>query len=157
MRAAAAIARATFVCEYAGEILTADEASERRRDGDGGTVDNYILAALEVTRHGQPLRTIIDPTRRGNVGRYINHSCEPNLACVLVRVGSFVPRIAFFSKRDIASGEELTFHYGESSTLAGRGESLTTTSSSGGRSDRRPCLCGAPTCAGVLPFDTSAD
>ena len=95
------------------------------------------------------LHTTIDPTEIGNVGRFINHSCDPNLLTQLVRVGSAVPRLAFFCARDVDAGEELSFHYGGATSGDGGG--------GGGGMSLRACLCGAASCTGFLPYDPSAD
>lgn len=50
------------------------------------------------------LRTNIDATRMGNVGRYINHSCSPNLDMHIVRHRLLVPSAALFAKRNINLG-----------------------------------------------------
>jgi SET domain-containing protein len=82
------------------------------------------------------------------VGRFINHSCEPNLQILLTRINSLIPTAALFAKRDIEINEELTFDY------------------AGGMSDhsddtqeiniiRKKCLCGSQYCKGFLPFDQS--
>lgn len=41
------------------------------------------------------------------VGRFLNHSCDPNLVPVRVAVSHEVPSIAFFTTRVIQAGEEL--------------------------------------------------
>ena len=175
VRAAQSLQRGQFVCEYAGEILSSAESKARRRaaaqarDGSSSSSGGnyYIMSVVEhVGKLRRALTTTIDPTSRGNVGRYLNHSCAPNLEVQLVRCGSLVPRVAFFCSRDVAAGEELTFHYGsaqpESQCAATEDEQ-----EGGGRCGadatagrpvrRRPCRCGAPGCAKWLPFDASAD
>jgi hypothetical protein len=62
------------------------------------------------------LLTIIDPTLFGNIGRYLNHSCDPNIHVLPVRINSLVPRAAMFALRNIQAGEELVYDYGSSST-----------------------------------------
>ena len=54
----------------------------------------------------------IDPTIIGNIGRQINHSCDPNLSKHLVRVDTLYPRVALVAENDIAAGTELTFETG---------------------------------------------
>lgn len=108
------IPKHAFVCEYAGELISIQEARARfLRQSDGS---NYILILREHTadRSSGPQITIIDPTVIGNIGRYINHSCDPNLVVVPVRVNSMVPLAALFAKKDIASGEELCYDYDSS-------------------------------------------
>jgi [histone H3]-lysine36 N-dimethyltransferase SETMAR len=81
-----------FVCEYVGEIIGSTEAEKRRELYKAqGLHDNYILTVREHLGD-RVLRTTIDPTIRGNVARFINHSCEPNLNVEIVRCGSLVPR-----------------------------------------------------------------
>ena len=52
----------------------------------------------------------IDARKYGNVARFINHLCEPNLVPVKVFVDSQdlrFPRICLFASRDILAQEEL--------------------------------------------------
>lgn len=47
---------------------------------------------------------------KGNISRFINHSCNPS--CVLQKwVVNSRLRMGIFATRDIAEGEELTFDY----------------------------------------------
>ncbi|CAO1326729.1 unnamed protein product [Diamesa serratosioi] len=57
---------------------------------------------------------ILDAKQCGNVGRYFNHSCQPNLFVQSVFVDSHDPRfpwVSFFASRTIKAGEELTWNY----------------------------------------------
>ena len=65
---------------------------------------NYILHIFEKFTNEEQ-HTWIDPTVIGNIGRYINHSCDPNLYLVPVRVDTFSPRIAMISKKYIEANE----------------------------------------------------
>ena len=52
----------------------------------------------------------LDARKYGNVARFINHLCEPNLVPVKVFVEHQdlrFPRICFFSSRDVKAYEEL--------------------------------------------------
>ncbi|KAM7306104.1 putative 1,4-alpha-glucan branching enzyme [Ixodes scapularis] len=99
------IPRGTFVCEYIGEILSDSEADKRE--------DDSYLFDLE-NRDGETY--CLDARYYGNISRFVNHLCEPNLVPVRVFVDhqdlSF-PRMAFFSSKDIKANEELGFDYGE--------------------------------------------
>ncbi|XP_037043697.1 histone-lysine N-methyltransferase eggless-like [Bradysia coprophila] len=56
----------------------------------------------------------MDAKKHGNIGRYINHSCDPNLFVQNVFVDTHdlrFPWVAFFAKRYIAAGTELTWDY----------------------------------------------
>ncbi|XP_038559386.1 histone-lysine N-methyltransferase EHMT1-like [Micropterus salmoides] len=58
----------------------------------------------------------IDARLFGNVSRFINHLCEPNLLAVKVftmHQDLRFPRISFFSSRPIKAGEQIGFDYGD--------------------------------------------
>ncbi|XP_005096981.1 histone-lysine N-methyltransferase SETMAR [Aplysia californica] len=106
----------TFVCEYAGEVIGHQEAKKRVLENEKGKKDNYIIALREHVG-AQEKCTYFDPSKLGNAGRFINHSCDPNLIMVPVRVNHSVPRLALFARRDIMAGEEFTFDYSGKSTF----------------------------------------
>lgn len=89
------VPKGAFVSEYIGEILSNTEADRR-------TDDSYCFD-LE---NGH----CIDANYFGNVSRFYNHSCEPNIVSVRVffeHQDYRFPKIAFFACRDIEAGEEL--------------------------------------------------
>ncbi|XP_012253973.2 histone-lysine N-methyltransferase EHMT1 isoform X2 [Athalia rosae] len=99
------ILKGTYVCEYVGEIISDSEADHREDDSYLFDLDN---------RDGETY--CIDARRYGNLARFINHSCAPNLLPVRVFVEHqdlHFPKIAFFANRDIDADEELGFDYGE--------------------------------------------
>lgn len=56
----------------------------------------------------------IDAYFFGNLSRFINHSCKPNLKTVIIHNfddNILFGRISFFATRDIKAGEELTLNY----------------------------------------------
>ncbi|CAI9600150.1 unnamed protein product [Staurois parvus] len=105
-----AVPSGRFVCEYAGEVLGEEEACLRIKSQDPNA-NNYIIAVREHLHDGRTLHTYVDPTRIGNIGRFLNHSCRPNLVMLPVRCHSMVPRLALFAARDIQAGEELCYDY----------------------------------------------
>ena len=52
----------------------------------------------------------IDATKRGGIGRFANHSCNPNCYVAKWTIGQHV-RMGIFSNRSIKKDEELTFNY----------------------------------------------
>ncbi|XP_055397692.1 histone-lysine N-methyltransferase EHMT1 isoform X7 [Bubalus kerabau] len=95
----------TFVCEYVGELISDSEADVREEDSYLFDLDN---------KDGELY--CIDARFYGNVSRFINHHCEPNLVPVRVFMSHQdlrFPRIAFFSTRLIEAGEQLGFDYGQ--------------------------------------------
>ncbi|KAL1022078.1 hypothetical protein UPYG_G00021920 [Umbra pygmaea] len=56
----------------------------------------------------------LDATKEGNVGRFLNHSCNPNLFVQNVFTDSHDPNfpiIAFFTSKVVKAGTELTWNY----------------------------------------------
>ncbi|XP_072908170.1 histone-lysine N-methyltransferase EHMT1-like isoform X7 [Hemitrygon akajei] len=99
------IPKGHFICEYVGELITDAEADVREDDSYLFDLDN---------KEGDVY--CIDARYYGNVSRFVNHLCEPNLIPVRVFMSHQdlrFPRIAFFSSRDIKCGEELGFDYGD--------------------------------------------
>ncbi|XP_009992615.1 PREDICTED: histone-lysine N-methyltransferase EHMT1 [Chaetura pelagica] len=95
----------TFVCEYVGELISDSEADVREDDSYLFDLDN---------KEGEAY--CIDARFYGNISRFINHLCEPNLIPVRVFMSHQdlrFPRIAFFSTRQIEAGEEIGFDYGD--------------------------------------------
>lgn len=132
------IGKGKFICEYAGEVIGLSEA--RRRVEANRNSTNYVLVVREHIGD-RAIVTCIDPKQFGNIGRYANHSCEPNANLVPVRVEGPVPRLCLFASRDIGIGEEITFNY-----------------AGGVNSVRNPsvtrCLCRSNNCSGYLPHNS---
>ncbi|XP_003217861.3 histone-lysine N-methyltransferase SETMAR isoform X2 [Anolis carolinensis] len=146
------IPKGRFVCEYAGEILGFKEAC-RRIQLQTPSDANYIIAVKEHLSDGHIMETFVDPTHIGNVGRFLNHSCEPNLFMVPVRIDSMVPKLALFADRDICAEEELTYDY------SGRYRNYSPVKDQDnlpeGEASKKLCYCGTKLCTGFLPFDNS--
>lgn len=134
-----------FVCEYIGEILTKDEAVRRNLFNDENNKMNYIICLNEVCLDGsgRGQQTFIDPSSRGNIGRYLNHSCDPNCEIISVRTDGIIPKLGIFAKRDIQPMEELCFDYGNSTK-----DQQTTLEKS---IDRKKCYCQSLRCRKYLP------
>lgn len=73
-------------------------------------------------------REFIDGSVASNLGRYANHSCEPNARSVSVD-----GEIWLQARRAISKGEEITYDYGYTF-----------------RDDPTACSCGAPSCVGRI-------
>jgi histone-lysine N-methyltransferase SETMAR len=151
------IAKGTFVCEYIGEVISTSEAKRRMEIYDKQN-KNYLLIIREfIAARQMILRTNIDATRQGNVARFLNHSCDPNLALFLVRIHSVVPHVVFFASRDIVAGEELTFHYGVYNQQRQYDQATEQKGKTNVENFKqlRPCHCGSQNCCGFLPFDAT--
>lgn len=132
-----AIRKGSFICEYAGEIISESEAKNRYRNNKSLQKMNYIFCVNEYFGD-RNCKTYIDPSLFGNIGRYINHSCEPNCVLYPVRVNSVVPKLCIFAKTDIGVFCEITFDYG-----GGKWDNTT---------NRIVCKCNTPCCRKYLPY-----
>ena len=65
-----ALARDSFVIEYAGEVISEDECDRRLSCDYSGEKHKYLMVLCNGV--------VIDATRRGNYARFVNHSCEPS-------------------------------------------------------------------------------
>lgn len=90
------IARRASIVAYSGRLITTEEANRRESNFNS----RYMF---EVNRNWT-----IDGTSRRNLGRYVNHSCEPNAEAVMRQ-----RKIVFVASRTIRIGEEITVDYGE--------------------------------------------
>uniref|UniRef100_A0A061SCI8 Euchromatic histone-lysine N-methyltransferase n=1 Tax=Tetraselmis sp. GSL018 TaxID=582737 RepID=A0A061SCI8_9CHLO len=137
------ISGGTFVCEYAGHLITDEEAEHLTGEGDSDyffAMDHFHLmlrGAIEASSAGGSIHLepivrreiqerfasmqeppVIDARRIGNVGRFINHSEEGNLSIQIVFTDSIHSlifyRVAFFANQDIQPFTELCYDYGYS-------------------------------------------
>uniref|UniRef100_A0A8C9TQQ2 Euchromatic histone-lysine N-methyltransferase 1a n=1 Tax=Scleropages formosus TaxID=113540 RepID=A0A8C9TQQ2_SCLFO len=99
------IPEGTFVCEYIGEIISDADADIREDDSYLFNLDNKVGDVY-----------CVDARFYGNVSRFINHMCEPNLFPVRVfttHQDLRFPHVAFFASKLIRAGDELGFDYGD--------------------------------------------
>lgn len=87
-----AIKRGERIVEYVGEIITNEEADRR-----GG---KYLFQLSA--------RRVIDGKERGNIARYLNHSCRPNAKGYTVK-----NKIWVFAEKNIRAGDQITIDYGD--------------------------------------------
>jgi histone-lysine N-methyltransferase NSD2 len=122
------IKKGDFIIEYVGELITNDEFKKRignmlnNKDAD----QNYYFMVIDNAR-------VIDAGPKGNYARFINHSCDPNCETVKWTVNGDT-RIGIFALEDIPANTELTFNY----QFEAFGEV------------KKPCLCGAENCCGLI-------
>lgn len=91
-----------FVIEYVGEVIQEKYLIEKLETEYLNSVHHYAMN-LEN-------KFVIDAYKKGNLSRFMNHSCDTNL-----KVDKWVvhgtTRISFYAKRFIRKGEELTINY----------------------------------------------
>ena len=80
----------------------------------------------------------IDASKKGNISRFMNHSCNPNCQLQKWVVGSQM-RIGIFTIKDVPEGAELSFDY----KFERYGN------------EAQPCYCGEPNCTGYIGKEQS--
>lgn len=83
----------TFIIEYVGEVITANEFRHRYEAAVSQQKQNFYFLSL-----GNGL--YIDAEFKGNIARFINHSCDPNCITQKWRVNKQT-RIGLFSAKEI--------------------------------------------------------
>jgi hypothetical protein len=113
-----------FVIEYIGEICDEETYQARMLEYDGER--HFYFLSLDAQH-------VIDASRKGNKGRFINHSCNPN--CELQKwLVNGENRVGIFAIKDIPANTELTFDY--AMEVYGL--------------KRQKCYCGEPNCRGSI-------
>ncbi|KAI8809326.1 hypothetical protein BJ742DRAFT_655125, partial [Cladochytrium replicatum] len=130
-----AISKGTFIAEYLGEVITMSMVHDREKE-----YDKINMRFIFDMDHGQETQFAVDATHIGSASRFFNHSCSPNMVVISIYCDTQDPRIhrvAFFAKRDIRPGEELTFDYTQNQEVKGLKGVV-------------PCACSSKNCKGFL-------
>ncbi|TYI70152.1 hypothetical protein E1A91_D08G201900v1 [Gossypium mustelinum] len=158
VRSLNSISSGTFICEYAGELLEDREAEERKGNDEylfdiGNNIDSSLwdgLSNLLPDAHSSSCQVVhesgftIDAARCGNIGRFINHSCSPNLYAQNVlydHEDTRIPHIMFFAAENIPPLQELTYHYNYM---------IDQVRDENGNIKKKICYCGSSECTGRL-------
>ncbi|KAJ3161712.1 histone methyltransferase set2 [Geranomyces michiganensis] len=126
LRATAPIPSGSFVIEYCGEVITAAMFKKRTQEYDKDGVKHFYFMSLKSNEY-------LDAAKKGNMSRFMNHSCDPNCALHKWIVGDSW-RIGMFTLTDIEVGQELTFDYKFKRYGA----------------KAQPCYCGSSNCSGFI-------
>ncbi|GAQ88286.1 Histone H3 (Lys9) methyltransferase SUV39H1/Clr4 [Klebsormidium nitens] len=151
------IAQGTVVCEYVGEQL---------RDSEVGNRDDMYLFNLDTAKtslevrhdrakklnlvdetnkeHFEDVEWCLDAAKFGNITRFINHSCDPNLFVQSVFVEHHdvrEPRLFLVAMQNIKPLEELSYDYGYQKNSVMKPD---------GSIKKATCHCGAISCTGRL-------
>ncbi|KAL2525517.1 Histone-lysine N-methyltransferase [Abeliophyllum distichum] len=142
----------SFICEYAGELLE-DKEAEQRIGNDEYLFDigqNYNDSSLKPEESVNLIKFweedgfTIDAAQYGNIGRFINHSCSPNLYAQNViydHDDKRMPHVMLFAAENIPPLQELTYHYNYS---------LDQVLDSNGNIKIKRCYCGTAECSGRM-------
>ncbi|KAL8196150.1 hypothetical protein R6Q57_025150 [Mikania cordata] len=151
VRSLSSISSGSFICEYIGELLEEIEA-EKRTGNDEYLFDigqnyndcshNPDTKPVEVANPGGGFT--IDALKFGNIGRFINHSCTPNLYAQNVLYDEDdkrMPHIMLFAAENIPPLKELTYHYNYA---------VDTVEDADGNIKVKSCYCGSSECTGRM-------
>ncbi|KAL5222018.1 hypothetical protein ABZP36_026731 [Zizania latifolia] len=153
-----AIRGGSFICEYVGEVV---DDTKVNLDGE----DDYLFRTVcpgEKTlkwNYGpeligeqsinisadtfEPLPIKISAKKMGNISRFMNHSCTPNVFWQPVQFDhgeDGYPHIMFFALKHIPPMTELTYDYGD----------IGAEFSGVGSNRAKNCLCGSSNCRGYF-------
>ncbi|XP_013784275.2 LOW QUALITY PROTEIN: histone-lysine N-methyltransferase NSD2-like [Limulus polyphemus] len=120
------VKKGEFVIEYVGELIDEEECQKRLKQMHEENDTNFYFLTIDKDR-------IIDAGPKGNLSRFMNHSCQPNCETQKWTVNGDT-RVGLFAICDIPAGSELTFNY----NLECRGN------------EKTKCVCGAPNCSGFI-------
>lgn len=107
--------RGTFICQYIGELLTSDQGHERAQ-----SIDDKYQTSLDLVKQvryetghddgndddDEPY--VLDGSLYSNIGRYFNHSCDPNMFIQNVFIDTHdlhFPNLALFTRTHIRAGQ----------------------------------------------------
>ena len=160
VRSLNSIPSGSFICEYIGELLEEKEAEQRTGNDEylfdiGNNYSNSTLwdglstlipdaqsSSREVVMDGGGFT--IDAAEYGNVGRFINHSCSPNLYAQNVLYDHHdkrMPHIMLFAAENIPPLQELTYDYNYM---------IDQVHDSDGNIKKKDCYCGSVGCTGRM-------
>ncbi|XP_013103449.1 nuclear receptor binding SET domain protein isoform X2 [Stomoxys calcitrans] len=117
----------SFVIEYVGEIINDNEFRSRMAQKSLDRDENFYFLSVEKDY-------IIDAGPKGNLARFMNHSCDPNCETQKWSVNS-LNRVGLFAIKDIPENTELTFNYHWDDLLG---------------NERKTCYCGSKNCSGEI-------
>lgn len=123
----------TFVYEYIGEVIGPSALQRKLKEYGNDGIRHFYFMALDK-------EVFIDATKKGGIGRFLNHSCNPNCFVAKWTVGNKM-RMGIFTKRDIKKDEELTFNY----NVDRYGHTA------------QECYCGEANCVGFIGGKTQTD
>ncbi|KAL7910027.1 hypothetical protein GGI35DRAFT_352645 [Trichoderma velutinum] len=122
-----------FIYEYIGEVINEPTFRRRMLQYDEEGIKHFYFMSLNKNE-------FVDATKKGNLGRFCNHSCSPNCFVDKWVVGDKL-RMGIFALRKIRAGEELVFNYNVDRYGA----------------EPQPCYCGEVNCVGFIGGKTQTE
>ncbi|KAK3221654.1 hypothetical protein Dsin_008679 [Dipteronia sinensis] len=125
VEAAEPISKGEFIIEYIGEVIDDATCEQRLWDMKYQGTQNFYMCEIRKD-------FTIDATFKGNLSRFLNHSCDPNCMLEKWQVEGET-RVGVFAAHSIKVGEPLTYDY----RFVQFGPEV-------------KCYCGASNCQGFL-------
>ncbi|KAL7103979.1 hypothetical protein ACP275_08G215100 [Erythranthe tilingii] len=152
VRSRSYISSGSFICEYVGKLLSDKEAETRVGN------DEYLFDICDSHEEEEEEKVegffpnkkssvdgfAIDGAKYGNVGRFINHSCSPNLYAQEVLYDhddKRMPHIMFFATKNIPPMQELSYDYNYK---------VNRICDVNGNIKTKACYCGSRKCTGRM-------
>lgn len=154
VRTLEAIKKNAFVAEYVGLIIPIKKVKKIISNPRIQPARKRYFFDLDF--HGQKhVEYSINSFRLGNVTRFLNHSCDPNLFVKVVFTKTdCLGRICFFALKDIPAQSELTIDYAGKTILHSNSTSdIDSNSSDSDDSEHvvfEKCHCGSEKCRGNI-------
>jgi len=92
-----------MIIEYVGEVVRSQIAELREKQYEKMGIGSSYLFRIDED-------FAIDATKKGNLSRFINHSCDPNSYAQLITV-SGESKVVIYALKEINMGEEITYDY----------------------------------------------
>ncbi|KAK9270427.1 hypothetical protein L1049_026006 [Liquidambar formosana] len=124
------ISKGQFLIEYVGEVLDLHAYEARQKEYACRGHKHFYFMTLNGSE-------VIDACAKGNLGRFINHSCDPNCRTEKWMVNGEIC-IGLFALRNIKKGEEVTFDYNYVRVFGAAA---------------KKCVCGSSQCRGYIGGD----
>eukprot|EP01132_Coremiostelium_polycephalum_P011342 gene11342-13889_t len=90
-----------FIMEYCGEVISKTTCLQRMQQSENEKYFYYLTLDS---------KECLDASKKGNLARFINHSCDPNCETQKWTVDGEI-KIGIFAIKDIPQDTELTFDY----------------------------------------------
>lgn len=132
--AKASIGQGEPIVQYKGKLISHAEA-DRKYHGDIDSGHTFLFSLNE--------KWIVNANEKGNIARWINHSCAPNAIAYVHEHKSGKPKkdkVIIEALREITKGEEITYDYGFEFDVPYTKKLLSAWA----------CRCGASNCTGSM-------
>ncbi|KAF8752000.1 P-loop containing nucleoside triphosphate hydrolase protein [Rhizoctonia solani] len=99
--AAEPIPAGDMVIEYVGEVIRQQVADKREKYYEKTGIGSSYLFRVDDD-------SVVDATKKGNLGRLINHCCAPNCTAKIITING-EKKIVIYAKTNIDVGDEITY------------------------------------------------